>query len=267
MKKAILVVSFGTSHKDTREKTISVIRDDIKRTFGDYKIYEAWTSHMIRKKVKETEKLLVFGVAEAMEEMKKDNITDVIIQPTHVINGVENDLMKEQVLLYESEFSSLAFGTPLLTTASDYTNVVQILEEEFCHVNKKEAIVLMGHGTKHHANSAYAALAYECQDKGLKNVFLGTVEAYPDLSAILRGLEEFKPQKVHLAMLMMVAGDHAKNDLAGEEKDSWNSVLTQKGYDTVLHMKGLGEYPKIRQIFISHIKQAQTLQEAKSMEK
>lgn len=261
MKKAILVVSFGTSHKDTREKTLSVIYEDIAKTFCDYAIYEAWTSNMIRKKVKETENLCVLSVKEAMEQMKKDDITHIIIQPTHVINGVENDLMKEQVLTYESDFASIVFGTPLLTTASDYTSVVEILEEEFCDIKKEEAIVLMGHGTIHHANSAYAALAYECQDKGLKNVFLGTVEAYPDLPAILRGLEAFHAKKVHLAMLMIVAGDHAKNDLAGENEDSWNSVLTKEGYDTVLHMKGLGEYPKIREMFLLHIKQAQSIQE------
>ncbi|MFV0467073.1 MAG: sirohydrochlorin cobaltochelatase [Lachnospiraceae bacterium] len=255
VKKAILVVSFGTSHEDTRKLTIDRIEEDIRASFTDHTVYRAWTSGMIRKKIAERDKMYVMSVKEAFDTMKKDGITDVIVQPTHVINGVENDLMKEDALKAASAFRRIQFGDPLLTTNIDNEKVIQAVAEEFSDLEKEEALVLMGHGTTHFANAIYAALDYEFKDRGYPNIFLGTVEAYPSFESILGLLESSGYKKLCLAPFMIVAGDHAKNDLSGQNEDSWYSRFTNKGYQVRCVLRGLGEYDAVRNRFVAHIQQ------------
>ena len=255
-KKAILAVSFGTSHSDTRKVTIDAIEEDLKAAFEDYSLYRAWTSKMILARLEKRDGIHYDNVKEAMERMLRDGITDVLVQPTHVMNGVENDLMKEDVLAYEGQFQSVSFGTPLLTTEEDNQAVVQAVAGEFQDMDQETALVLMGHGTEHYANSVYAALDYRFKDMGHKNIFLGTVEAYPALDSLLRAADSFQPKKIVLAPFMIVAGDHAQNDLAGEDPDSWMNRLSSEGYEVTPVLKGLGEYPKIRQILVDHVQQA-----------
>lgn len=114
----------------------------------------------------------------------------------------------------------------------------------------------MGHGTTHYANTAYAALDYTFKDLGYSNVLIGTVEAYPSIPSILRGLKELQPEKIHLTPFMIVAGDHATNDMAGEEEDSWKNQFEAAGYTVECHLKGLGEYEGIRKIFLKHIEES-----------
>ena len=117
--------------------------------------------------------------------MRADGITDVLIQPTHVINGIENDLMKEDALSYQEDFHSISFGDPLLTSEQDSREVIRAVAEEFSDLKKDEVLVLMGHGTTHYANAIYAALDYTFKDLGHPNIFLGTVEAYPSMETLL----------------------------------------------------------------------------------
>ena len=239
-KKAILAVSFGTSHSDTRKVTIDAIEEDLKAAFEDYSLYRAWTSKMILARLE-----------------KRDGITDVLVQPTHVMNGVENDLMKEDVLAYEGQFQSVSFGTPLLTTEEDNKLVVKAIAEAFPAIEDKEtALVLMGHGTEHYANAVYAALDYRFKDMGHENVIVGTVEGYPEISQVLKQLEKCGPKKVVIAPFMIVAGDHAKNDMAGDEPDSWKTIISKKGYEVETVLRGLGKYESIRHIFVEHAKAA-----------
>ena len=171
---AILAVSFGTSHADTREKTIDRIEEDIQKAYPDDKVYRAWTSKMIIKKIWNRDGVKIFNVKEAMEQMKADGIKNVLVQPTHVINGIENDLMQEDVKAYADAFESISFGTPLLTTEEDNIRVAKAVAEDL-QPGKENALVLMGHGTSHYANSVYAALDYRFKDMGYDNIFLGTV--------------------------------------------------------------------------------------------
>lgn len=255
-KKAILAVSFGTSHEDTREKTIDAIENDFRRAFPEMPVYRAWTSKMIIKKLKTRDNIHVCTVKEAMEQMAADGITDVVIQPTHVINGIENDLMKEDALSYKDAFHSISFGTPLLTTEEDKDTVIQALAHAFSTLKKEQALVFMGHGTSHYANPIYAALDYSFKEKGYKNIFMGTVEAYPGLDQVLALVNEYAPKEVILAPFMIVAGDHAKNDMAGGEEDSWINQFQEKGYQVTPLIKGLGEYEEIRELFVEHVKDA-----------
>lgn len=250
-KTAVLVVSFGTSFHETREKTIDQIETEIGNAFPDAELYRAWTSKMILKKLQERDGIHIDNVKEAMERMIGDGVTDLIVQPTHVINGIENDLMKEDVMEYASELSSISFGNPLLTNVEDNEAAIRAVMDEWT-LSKDEVLVFMGHGTTHYANAIYAALDYTFKDMGYSNVFLGTVEAYPSMQSLLRQVHSYQPKKVHLAPFMIVAGDHASNDMSGDDPDSWKCQFEAEGFEVECHMKGLGEYPGIRALLVRH---------------
>lgn len=260
--KAILAVSFGTTHEDTRIKNIEKLEEEIAKQSGR-KVYRAWTSKMIIQKVQKRDGIKVDTVGEAMERMKMDGVTDLIVVPTHIINGIENNHMLCDMEKYRSYFRTLSVTTPLLTFDSDYTRVCEILGEELqsClkksgHNPKEFAIVLMGHGSEHYANSAYAALDYRFKDMGQRNVFVGTVEAYPSVETVLEHIKQTEYRKILLTPFMLVAGDHAKNDMAGEEEDSWKYLFEQEGYEVHCLVKGLGEYASIREMFVNRVLKA-----------
>lgn len=251
--KAILVVSFGTSYEDTRTKTIDAIENDIAKKFPEYKIYRAFTSKMIIKKLETRDHIHIDTVSEALERMVNDGVKDLIIQPTHVINGIENDFMIEDTDKFRDKFNSVKIGAPLLTFTEDYKKVIKTITEEFSYLKNDEALVIMGHGTDHHANAAYAALDYMFKEAGYKNIFIGNVESYPELDVVINLLKENTYNKLYLTPLMIVAGDHALNDMASDEEDSWKTILENEGYNVECIVKGLGEYQPIRDMFIEHI--------------
>lgn len=254
--KAILVVSFGTSVNETRILTIDAIEDTIRAACPEYQVYRAWTSKIICAKLLKRDHVKIDSVTEALIRMKADGIREVIIQPTHVINGLENEQMKTDALEFSSEFDLIRFGTPLLTTDEDSDAVINAVAEEFSSLSEREMLVLMGHGTTHYANSIYAALDYRFKDRGHLNIFLGTVEAYPAIDTLLRIARQKKPEKIILAPFMIVAGDHALNDMSGDEETSWRSRFEAAGYPVECILKGLGQYPAIGRMFVNHIKDA-----------
>ncbi len=251
-KKAILVVSFGTSYEDTRKKTLDAIEERIRTEYPQYRVYRAWTSAMIRKKIFKRDAVVIPDVAEAMQQMLFDGITDVIVQPTHVLNGIENDRMEAQLQAYRGRFAHIVAGSPLLTTQRDHKCAIECVAAELAPTDG-EALVLMGHGTEHFANSVYAALDQQFKDYGYENIFLGTVEAYPDFETLLKRVEKIHPNRVLLAPFMIVAGDHALNDLAGGNRDSWKCRMEEAGYETECILTGLGEYEGIRRMFLDHV--------------
>lgn len=250
---AILVVSFGTSYNDTREKTIDLIENDIKTTFQHHKVFRAFTSTMIIKKIKERDNICIHTVSEALENIIESNIKNLIIQPTHVINGIENDIMLETFKTYSTHFDSIKIGSPLLTSTNDYEHIITAVMDEFSSLKDDEALICMGHGTDHHANSTYAALDYMFKNKGYNNVFIGTVESYPTLDTVKEALKSLNPRKVILTPLMVVSGDHATNDMASDGDDSWKTFFEKEGYIVECCLKGLGEYSSIRDLYIDHI--------------
>lgn len=252
----ILVVSFGTSYPDTRKKTIDAIENRIQEAYPHAQVVRAWTSGMIIRKLKNRDNYHVNTVKEAMEQMVSQGIKQVFIQPTHVINGIENEQMIKDVLAFENQFDEILFGAPLLTSEEDSCQVIEALMEEMGEIPEDMALVFMGHGTTHYANTVYAALDYRMKDMGYKNVFLGTVEAYPSLDTMKRRLREGGYKKVILAPFMIVAGDHARHDMASDEEDSWKYALEKEGYEISCVLKGLGEYKGIQELFLEHIRSA-----------
>lgn len=255
-KRAILVVSFGTSYPGTREVTIDAIERDIAEAYPDCRVYRAWTSKMILAKLKKRDNIHYDNVREAFVRMAADGITDVVVQPTHVINGIENDLMIEEAMTFAPQFSTIRFGTPLLTSTQDNDYLVEAVHREFSELAPDEVLVLMGHGTTHYANAIYAALDYTFKDRGYSNIFLGTVEAYPSMDSLLHMVKEYAPRRVVLAPFMIVAGDHATNDMAGDDPDSWRCQFEAAGFEVRCVLKGLGEYADIRKLFLKHVADA-----------
>lgn len=253
---AVLAVSFGTSHNDTREKTIDVMEQEIQEAFPDCRVYRAWTSKMIINKLKKRDNTEIFTVSEAVEQMHKDGVTRLVVQPTHIINGIENDLMKEDVLRYQEQFEAISFGDPLLSSNEDNVETIEALMKEYGRLEPDEALVFMGHGTEHYVNTTYAALDYTFKDMGYANMHMGTVESYPSIENVINKVKETAPAKVVLAPFMFVAGDHAKNDMSGDDEDSWKSQFEKEGFQVECVVKGLGEYPEIRGLFMKHLRAA-----------
>lgn len=253
MKKAILVVSFGTSYKDTRKKTIGAIEDKIQKEFPGYKIYRAFTSQMIIRKLKK-EGINIKSVEEALDEIRHDGVEELIVQPTHIINGIENDKMLEVIEKGKKDFSKVVIGKPLLHDTRDYKFLAEAVGKKH-PVENDEMLILMGHGSTHYSNAAYPALEYVFKDLGYHNTLIGTVEGYPTFEDVKRKMKLQEKNKAVLLPLMIVAGDHANNDMAGDE-DSWKSQLEEEGYKVECRLKGLGEMEEVQQIFVEHIKDA-----------
>ena len=254
--KAILVVSFGTSVNETCRLTINAIENAVRTAFPEYRVYRAWTSKIICAKLLKRDHVKIDSVTEAMVRMKEDGIRDVIVQPTHVINGIENEQMKNDALEFSSEFDSVRFGAPLLTSDEDSDVVIDAVVQEFPGISGQEMLVLMGHGTTHYANSIYAALDYRFKDRGHLNIFLGTVEAYPAIGTLLRIAGQKSPEKIILAPFMIVAGDHAINDMSGDNGDSWRSQFEAAGFTVECVLKGLGQYPAVQNLIVKHVADA-----------
>lgn len=250
MKQAILVISFGTSYKETREKNIGAIEKAIQNAFPKYEVRRAFTSGMIIKILKK-QGIMVDTVEQALAHLKEEGFQKVICQPTHIMHGFEYDGIVAAAAPFQKQFDQLVVGTPLLSAQEDYKQAVQTLGE-LVPREPGDALVLMGHGTGHPANACYAALEYAFHDAGYKNVFVGTVEGYPDLEAVKRRLRESGAQRVFLTPFMVVFGDHAANDMAGDEEDSWKKQLEKEGCRVQILLKGLGEYPGIVNQYVQH---------------
>lgn len=255
-KTGILVVSFGTSYPDACKKNIQAIEEAIGAAFPGLKLRRAFTSSMIIRKLKRRDGIHIDTVAEALEAFLAEGFTDLIVQPTHMINGIENDRMLKEIAGYEDRFHSIRVGAPLLTDTADYRALIDGVTKEFSGLSSDEFLVFMGHGTDHHANAVYPALDYMLKADGYENIYIGTVEGYPDLGVIKEQVRKKAPKKVLLAPLMIVAGDHARNDMAGDGEDSWKNEFLREGYEVSCLMKGLGEYEEVRKLFAEHAKKA-----------
>lgn len=258
-KPVILVVSFGTSYNDSRDITIGAIEEEIAKAYPDYEVRRAFTSQIIIDKLKERDGLVIDNVEEALDRVVADGVKELIVQPTHVMSGYEYDDLFNEVSVYAGkyDFDRVVIGAPLLTSDEDYNKVAEALVKETKdYAAEDTAIVFMGHGTEHEANGTYAKLQETFKSKGYDDYYIGTVEAEPSLEDIVEMLKAGGYKKVVLEPLMVVAGDHANNDMAGDEEDSWKSVLTKEGFDVDCVLRGLGESDSIRAVYAAHVQTA-----------
>lgn len=252
-RKAILVVSFGTSYAETRAKTIDATEAAISAAYPDFEIRRAFTSKMIIKILKDRDGIQVDTPEEALKRLQADGFTEVHVQSLHIINGSEFHDTLKVCNRYRELFPVFSFGTALLNSPGDYQAVVGAFVNHCPALQEGEALVLMGHGSVHSANAAYPALDYTFKQMGHPHVHVGTVEGYPELSEVLEMIAPHGYKKVYLMPLMLVCGDHAINDMASDEEDSWKTQLTEKGYVAEPILMGMGEMPEIRQLFTAHL--------------
>lgn len=252
------MVSFGTSYRETREKTIDMIQEDLGRAFPDRTLFAGWTSRMLVRKVAREEGLSVMTVEDAIERIGSEGFADVLVQPTHLTDGVENKRLRS--LLEDSRgFQNISLGRPLLGGGEDLEKVASAVGEIFSFAGENEALVFMGHGSPGRKNGIYRELEDAVRAAGRKNAFIGTVEGPRGIEEIEEELKAAGITEVWLAPLMVVAGDHALNDMAGEDEASWKSFLEKRGYRCRTFPRGLGEFPEIRRIYAEHAAEARSI--------
>ena len=261
-KKGLLAVSFGTSYPETRKVTIEAIENDLARAFPDRRLVRAWTSGMIRRKVEKTEGLRIPSVAEALEQMAAEGFTDVLVQPTHLLNGEELERTRETVRSFAGRFEKLSMGEPLLSCPGDIAAMARLVEEIYGDLPCGELLALMGHGSAALTFPAYELLEEQFRQDGYPNICIGTVEFTPGIAPVLERVRRDKPARVHLAPLLVVAGDHALNDMSGDEPDSWKNQIAREGAEVVCHVNGLGEYEAVRALYVEHARCAGAIKEA-----
>lgn len=252
-KPVLLAVSFGTSFNDSRDITIGAIETALQNASPEYEVRRAFTSQIIIDILKERDGMEIDNVKEAMDRLVADGVKKVLIQPTHVMSGFEYDDVIAEVSEYADRFDSFKIGKTLLTTDEDYTNLISAITEETKDYNLDgTAIVFMGHGTEHEANATYATLQQKLAGAGYDNYFIGTVEAAPSFDDVLALVKEGGYSKVVLLPLMIVAGDHANNDMAGDEDDSWKRLFAAEGFEVECVIKGLGQYAGVQEMIVAH---------------
>jgi sirohydrochlorin cobaltochelatase len=253
-KVGILLVAFGSS-EESAQVSFENIEKQVKTAFPDIPVRWAYTSHIIRTKLAKQGKLLDSPEV-ALAKMQDENFTHVAVQSLHTIGGDEYHDLRRSVGAFKSmgRFEKIILGYPLMSTQEDMERTVAAILKTIPKDRKEnEAVVLMGHGTHHPSNAFYAALMFQIQLKD-PNIFVGTVEGYPEVGLIKELLLKKKIKKAYLMPFMSVAGDHAKNDMAGDEEDSWKSVFTKAGIACVPVMKGTAEYDDFVAIWVDHIR-------------
>ncbi|SFE32843.1 cobalt-factor II C(20)-methyltransferase [Peptostreptococcus sp. D1] len=260
VKKALLVVSFGTSYVETRRKTIEACENKLIERFPEMDFFRAWTSRMVIKKIKNRDDEHILFPDEALEKILEKGYREVYVQSLHLICGEEYHKLLYVIEKYRDKFDKLEIGRPLLTNLEDYNELAAFIErvsiddcEKDIQNKIKTATVWMGHGTEHMSHSAYAALDYRLRLKEIP-AYIGTVEGYPELEEVIVLLKKAKFEKVHLRPLLLVAGDHATNDMANSnEEDSWYSILKSNGFDVEVHLQGIGEFEFIQNKFVGNL--------------
>ena len=275
----LLVVSFGTSFNDSRAADIKGIEDALQEAYPDWSVRRAFTAQIIINHVQARDGEKIDNMQQALDRAVANGVKNLVVQPTHLMHGAEYDEMNEMLDQYRDKFESVAVAEPLLGEVGADATVINADKEAVAKAITAEAVktagydsldaaaadktafVFMGHGTSHTAKVSYSQMQTAMQTLGYANVFIGTVEGEPEETACENVIEAVKAAgytKVVLRPLMVVAGDHANNDMAGEDADSWLSQFKAAGcFDAVdPQIAGLGEIADVQQLYIAHTKAA-----------
>ncbi len=254
-KPVILVTSFGTSYNDSRHITIGAIEDAIREKYGhDYDVRRAFTAQIIIDKLKKRDNISIDNMTEALDRCVSDGVTQVVVQPTHLMDGLEYNDIKDELEKYKDKFEKTSLGEPLLASDDDYSKVADAIKDAMAaYDDGKTAICLMGHGTEAESNKDYATMQDKFTEKGYTQFFVGTVEAEPTCDDVIAAAQAAGYAKAVLAPLMVVAGDHANNDMAdATDPESWAAKFIAAGFEVECVLKGLGQYDTIDDIYVEH---------------
>ena len=258
-KPVILVVSFGTSYNDSRHITIGAIEDAIRETYPDYDVRRAFTAQIIIDKLAERDGIVIDNFEQAMDKLVEEGVQKVIVQPTHLMAGYEyTDVLNSLQSNYADKFEAIVLGDPLLTSDEDYSAVVEAICDATAEYDDGQtAICFMGHGTEADSNDDYTHLQQVLTDAGHTSYFVGTVEATPTFDDVVAAAQAAGFTRAVLRPLMVVAGDHANNDMADtEDPDSFASKFIAAGFEVECVVEGLGQLVAIDDIYVRHVADA-----------
>ena len=275
----LLVVSFGTSFNDSRAEDVKGIEDALAEAYPDWSVRRAFTAQIIINHVEARDDEVIDNMQQALDRAVENGVKNLVVQPTHLMHGAEYDEMTEAINGYKDKFESVAIAEPMLGEVGDDATVInddkkavaQAITDEACKeagfdsmdaaAEAGTAFVFMGHGTSHTANITYDQMQTQMENLGFKNAFIGTVEGKPEDTACDKVIEKVKEagyKNVVLRPLMVVAGDHANNDMAGDDEDSWKSQFVASGnFENVdTQIAGLGRIEAVEQLYVDHTKAA-----------
>ena len=275
----LLVVSFGTSFNDSRAQDIKGIEDKLQEAYPDWSVRRAFTAQIIINHVEARDDEVIDNMQQALDRAVDNGVKNLVVQPTHLMHGAEYDEMTEALDEYKDKFESVAIAEPMLGEVGDDATVInddkkavaQAITDEACKeagydsmeaaAEDGTAFVFMGHGTSHTANVTYDQMQTQMDNLGFTNAFIGTVEGEPEdteCQAVIEKVKEAGFKKVVLRPLMVVAGDHANNDMAGDDKDSWKSQFEASGaFDSIdCQIEGLGRIEAVEDLYVEHTKAA-----------
>lgn len=261
-KDAILVMTFGTTFADTRAKTIDAVEAAIQKAHPDIPVFEAYTSHIIIDRVKAKEGIQKMTPEEAFSKLKAEGYTRVAVVSLDVIPGMEYSYDSIITKMQMSKFKELSLATPLMYfqgTEGEPDQVVDFLnavKSQFPVMGKEDATLIMAHGTPHPGNAYYSVIQDRIEKLGMNNVFVYSVEGRPNLDDVIPKLKAKGFKNVTLMPIMMVAGDHANNDMAGDDPNSHKSILTKAGFKVNTYIHGLGENENVRALYIQRANEA-----------
>ena len=275
----LLVVSFGTSFNDSRVADIGGVEKALKEAYPDWSVRRAFTAQIIINHVQARDDEKIDNVEQALDRAVDNGVKNLVIQPTHLMHGAEYDELTETVEKYQDKFETVKIAEPLLGEVGSDASAINEDKEAVAKAITAEAVktakydsldaaaedgtafVFMGHGTSHTAKISYSQMQTQMENLGYKNVFIGTVEGEPEdtsCEAVIEKVKEAGYKKVILRPLMVVAGDHANNDMAGDDDDSWKSQFEASGeFDSIdTQIAGLGEIADVQQLYVAHTKAA-----------
>ena len=273
----LLVVSFGTSYNDSRVADIKGIEDALQEANPDWSVRRAFTAQIIINHIQARDGEKIDNMDQALERAVANGVKNLVVQPTHLMHGAEYDEMCEAIDAYRDKFESVSIAEPMLGEVGSDATVINADKEAVAKAITAEAVkdagfesldaakeagtafVFMGHGTAHVAKVTYSQMSTQMQNLGYENVFIGTVEGEPEETACEAVIEAVKAAgytNVVLRPLMVVAGDHANNDMAGSEDDSWKTMFEAAGFTVDCQISGLGEIADVQALYIAHTKAA-----------
>ena len=275
----LLVVSFGTSFNDSRAEDIKGIEDTLAEAFPDWSVRRAFTAQIIINHVQARDDEAIDNMQQALDRAVANGVKNLVVQPTHLMHGAEYDEMVEAVDEYKDKFESVAIAEPMLGEVGDDATVINDDKAAVAKAITDQAVseagydsmeaaaedgtafVFMGHGTSHTANITYDQMQTQMEELGFTNAFIGTVEGEPEDTAcdeVINKVKDAGFKKVILRPLMVVAGDHANNDMAGDDEDSWKSMFEASGdFDEIdCQIEGLGRIDAVEQIYVEHTQAA-----------
>ena len=267
-KDAILIMSFGTTFPETRAKTIEATVKQIQAAHPDTKVVLAFTSHIIIDRVKANEGITIPTPEQALEQLKAEGYNRVALTSLDIIPGIEYKYKTAVFDVYKTQFKKMTIGTPLMywmgqeNQRDDVETTMKALDSQLPQLGKDDAVLIMAHGTPDPANAYYAVMQDRLNDLYNGKVLIYTVEGHPNLENVIAQLKADNVKNVTMMPFMMVAGDHATNDMAGDEEDSHKSILIKEGFNVKTYLHGLGENENIRQLFVDRADEAWNTLEA-----